>query len=212
MKRWLAVGAVLVTFGAATRAVAAPDVDPSRAIVKLYVTTVARDLLAPWRSGSSYGVTGSGVLIADGRILTAAHVVNDQTFVQVRPNGAARKYRARVTFVSHVTDLALLEVDDPAFHQGMTRLELGELPAVRGQVAAYGFPNGARRSRSRAESWLAWSTGPTPTAGRGCSRCRWTRRSRPAAAEGRWSRTAASWASRCRASRRAPSAAPYPRR
>jgi S1-C subfamily serine protease len=142
MKRLLTVGALLITLCSAARAVAVPDVDPSRAIVKLYVTTVARDLLAPWRSASSYGVMGSGVLIADGRILTAAHVVNDQTFVQLRPNGAARKYRARVMFVSHVTDLALLEVDDPAFHQGMTRLELGELPAVRAQVAAYGFPNG----------------------------------------------------------------------
>lgn len=142
MKRLLSVVSVLFTLCVAARPVAAQDVDPSRAIVKLYVTTVARDLLAPWRSGSSYGVTGSGVVITGGRILTAAHVVNDQTFVQVRPNGAARKFRARVLFVSHVSDLALLEVDDPAFHEGVTQLELGELPAVRAQVAAYGFPNG----------------------------------------------------------------------
>jgi S1-C subfamily serine protease len=116
--------------------------DPSRSIVKLYVTRVLRDLNAPWRPGWNWGVTGSGAVIEGGRILTAAHVVDDQTYVQVRPNGTARKFPARVTFVSHVADLALLEVDDPAFHEGVLPLKLGELPAVRDQVAAYGFPNG----------------------------------------------------------------------
>ncbi len=88
------------------------------------------------------GGTGSGSVIESGRVLTAAHVVNDQTFVQVRPNGTAREYRAPVAFVSHVADLALVEVDDRAFHEGLAPLELGELPAVRDRVAAYGFPNG----------------------------------------------------------------------
>jgi S1-C subfamily serine protease len=185
MKRLLAAVLVLLTLVVGARNVVAQDVDPSRAVVKLYVTTVARALLAPWRSGSSYGVTGSGAVIADGRILTAAHVVNDQTFVQVRPNGAARKYRARVTFVSHVSDLALLEVDDPAFHQGVTRLELGELPAVRAQVAAYGFPNGGETLSitsgivARVEHW------PYTHSWESLLALQMDRRSRPAAAEGR---------------------------
>jgi S1-C subfamily serine protease len=120
----------------------APRPDPSRAIVKLYVTRVLRDVRAPWRPGWNWGVTGSGAVIAGGRILTAAHVVDDQTFVQVRPNGTARKHPARVVFVSHAADLALLEVDDPAFHAAVVPLDLGELPEVRDRVAAYGFPNG----------------------------------------------------------------------
>jgi S1-C subfamily serine protease len=119
-----------------------PEADPSRSIVKLYVTRVARDVRAPWRPGWNYGATGSGAVIAGGRVLTAAHVVNDQTFVQVRPNGTPRRYRARVIFVSHVADLALLEVGDPAFHAEARPLPLGDLPAVRDAVAAYGFPNG----------------------------------------------------------------------
>jgi len=147
MKRFLPVVAVLLAPWVAARPAAAlpaavPDEDPSRSIVKLYVTTLGRDLYAPWRPGSSFSVTGSGAVIAGGRILTAAHVVNDQTFVQVRPNGTARKFRARVTFVSHLADLALVEVDDPGFHEGVVPLGLGDLPAVRDQVAAYGFPNG----------------------------------------------------------------------
>jgi S1-C subfamily serine protease len=127
--------------GGAPPAAAAGE-DPSRSVVKLYVTTVGRSLVAPWRPGWNFGVTGSGAVIEGGRILTAAHVVDDQTFVQVRRNGTARKFQARVTFVSHVADLALLEVDDPAFRAGVAPLALGELPAVRDEVEAHGFPNG----------------------------------------------------------------------
>jgi S1-C subfamily serine protease len=140
MKRFWLRAAVLVALALAARPAGAAD--PSRAVVKLYVTTVARDVMAPWRPGWNYQSTGSGAVIDGGHVLTAAHVVNDQTFVQVRPNGTAKKYRARVTFVSHVADLALVEVDDPAFHEGIVPLSLGELPAVRARVAAYGFPNG----------------------------------------------------------------------
>jgi S1-C subfamily serine protease len=140
MRRFWLVASLLVALGLVGSG--ADAADPSRSIVKLYVTRVLRDVQNPWRPGWNWGVTGSGAVIEGGRILTAAHVVDDQTFVQVRPNGTARKYRARVTFVSHVADLALLEVDDPAFHAAAAPLELGELPAVRDRVAAYGFPNG----------------------------------------------------------------------
>lgn len=165
MVRWLAALAVLgmaFVLGASLDAGAAPAAraaDPSRAIVKLYVTTVARDVTAPWRPGWNHGVTGSGAVIADGLVLTAAHVVDDATFVQVRPNGTARKFRGRVAFVSHVADLALVEVDDPAFRAGIAPLGLGELPAVRDRVAAYGFPNGGETLSitegvvARAEHW-----------------------------------------------------------
>lgn len=117
-----------------------PGQGPSRAIVKIYASAVGRDLAAPWRPGWTLGKTGSGAVISERRILTAAHVVDDQTFVQVRLNGTAVKAQARVRFVSHVADLALLELDDPAVLDGIAPLELGELPAVRDAVAAYGFP------------------------------------------------------------------------
>ena len=143
VRGWLA--AVVVLLGASVEAKAGPPartVDPSRSIVKLYVTTVARDVTAPWRPGWSHAVTGSGAVLGSGRVLTAAHVVDDQTYVQVRPNGTARKFRARVAFVSHAADLALVEVDDPGFRELTAPLELGDLPPVRAGVAAYGFPNG----------------------------------------------------------------------
>jgi len=143
--RRLVVAGVLGTVlgaGAAVEGAAGRGTDPSRSIVKIYASAVGRDVTSPWRAGWSYSSTGSGAVISEGRILTAAHVVEGQTFVLVRLNGTARKAQARVLFVSHVADLALLAVDDPGFLVGVAPLELGELPAVRDAVAAYGFPNG----------------------------------------------------------------------
>ena len=144
MKRALVVAGLVLAAGlwVAARSAAARPNDPSSAVVKLYVTAVARDLSAPWRPGVNLGRTGSGALLEGGRVLTAAHVVDDATFVQVRRNGSARKFTGRVLFVSHAADLALVEVDDPAFAAGVVPLALGSLPSVQGQVAACGFPNG----------------------------------------------------------------------
>ncbi len=136
------LGVVLGARVGAEGGAAVRGADPSRAIVKIYATAVGRDVTAPWRPGWSFSKTGSGAVISGGRILTAAHVVDDQTFVLVRLNGTARKARARVLFVSHVADLALLAVDEAGFLDGIPPLELGELPSVRDAVAAYGFPNG----------------------------------------------------------------------
>jgi len=136
----------LLTVAAGLPATARPEgaalADPTTAVVKVYVAAVAPSHDAPWRPGQSYGATGSGAVIEGGRVLTNAHVVLGHTFVQVRANGSAQKHLARVAFVSHLADLALLEVDAPEFHDGVRALPLGELPAVRDHVSALGFPNG----------------------------------------------------------------------
>jgi S1-C subfamily serine protease len=133
---------VVASLPAAAAADGAVSVDPSSAVVKVYVAALAPSHDAPWRPGQSYAATGSGAVVEGGRVLTNAHVVQGQTFVQVRPNGSAEKFPARVAFVSDPADLALLEVDAAAFHAAVQELPLGELPAVRDQVSALGFPNG----------------------------------------------------------------------
>ena len=116
--------------------------DPSAAVVKVYVAAVMPDAFAPWRPGWSFDVTGSGAVIEGRRILTNAHVVEGHTFVQVRFHGRPEKHPARVSFVSYVADLALLEMEDPERLAGITPLELGGLPGVQDEVAAFGFPTG----------------------------------------------------------------------
>ena len=112
------------------------------AIVKIYAVYSEYDYDMPWQlSGQSRGV-GSGCIISGNRVLTNAHVVADQTFIQVKRAGQAQKYNATVEVVAHECDLALLKVEDPSFFAGVKPLTLGDLPRMRDKVAVYGFPIG----------------------------------------------------------------------
>jgi len=128
---------------AAAAVLAQNDVRP--AIVNVYTTSQGADYSQPWQRSRQQHCTGSGCIIAGHRVLTNAHVVSDQTFVQVRRAGMADKYVATVLAVCHELDLALLGVADEAFFAGVTPLALGELPTVGDAVTAYGFPVGGTR-------------------------------------------------------------------
>ncbi len=110
--------------------------------VKIFTTFQKADFYQPWQTSAQDNLSGSGVIIDGDRILTNAHVVSDQIFVQVRRPGDAKKYEAFVEFVGHDTELAILKVKDPAFFKGTKPVVLGELPHQRDKVTVYGFPAG----------------------------------------------------------------------
>jgi S1-C subfamily serine protease len=136
-RRMLFAAALALGLGAAHA-----DVDPSDAIVKIYTVVNKADYYDPWFMRSPSSGTGSGCIIKGKKILTNAHVVSDETFVQVRRYGEARRVPARVVSVSHEADLAVLTVDDPGFFEGIEPLEFGELPKSQDEVVVYGFPLG----------------------------------------------------------------------
>jgi S1-C subfamily serine protease len=112
------------------------------ATVKIYAVYSEYDYDMPWQlAGQDRGV-GSGCIISGNRVLTNAHVVANQTFIQVKRAGHAKRYSAAVEIVAHECDLALLRVDDPSFFSGVKPLALGTLPRMRDKVAVYGFPVG----------------------------------------------------------------------
>lgn len=112
------------------------------AIVKIYTVFDNPDYYNPWRTHGPSGGTGSGCIIEGRKILSNAHVVGNQTFVQVRRYGDAQRYQARVLEVSHEGDLALLTVDDEDFFKNVKPLALGDLPEAQDEVLVYGFPLG----------------------------------------------------------------------
>lgn len=113
-----------------------------KAIVKIYAQCVRPYHFDPWSMDTPESCSGSGCIIGGSRILTNAHVVSDQTVVQVRRHGDAKRHFARLLYVSHDADLALLTVDDPSFFDGVTPLEIGPLPRPQEEVLVYGFPEG----------------------------------------------------------------------
>lgn len=110
-------------------------------IVKIYTVAKSPDFKRPWNS-SIYRMSGSGAVIAGNRILTNAHVVANNTFLEVRRYGETKRYEAKVVAVSHQADLAIVTVKDPAFFEGITPLQFGELPKIEQKVAVFGYPTG----------------------------------------------------------------------
>jgi len=140
-ERWRCVWA-LALLGLLIAAVPCVSQTVNEAIVKVYTVFNQPDYYNPWQMEGPQAATGSGCIIDGERILTSAHVVADQIFVQVKRAGQARWYTASVEIAAHDTDLAILAVADPAFFQGATALQVGTLPELRDRVVVYGFPKG----------------------------------------------------------------------
>ena len=131
---------LLVFFSLLSNSFASEDV--REAIVKVYTVSNSPDYYNPWSMQGPRASSGSGCIIEGNLILTNAHVVGNQTFLQVRKYGDTQRFTARVVAVSHLTDLALLTVDDEQFFEGEPALSLGELPETQQEVLVYGFPMG----------------------------------------------------------------------
>jgi S1-C subfamily serine protease len=112
------------------------------ALVRISAIHNHPDLAAPWQKMRPHTVTGSGVIIADQRVLTNAHIAEDAGMLEVQTESSSRRFTAQLLFVSHELDLALLGVADQAFFEDTKPLEVGELPPLQSRVSVYGFPEG----------------------------------------------------------------------
>jgi len=111
-------------------------------VVKIFVTSTPPSYYTPWENQGIEQASGSGVVISEKRILTNAHVVADASYIEVLLFGEAKRYEAKVMAVSHEADLALLEVLDNEFFDGISAVSIGDLPKLQDQVHVYGFPEG----------------------------------------------------------------------
>ena len=114
----------------------------SGATVQISTVTAGPDYAKPWQLNATETFTGSGAIITGNRILTNAHNVAWAVSIEVRRPALQKKFPARVQYIDHGTDLALLVVDDPAFFAGVEPLEIGGLPRIESEVTAYGYPVG----------------------------------------------------------------------
>ena len=110
-------------------------------IVKIYAASKTVSCITPWNTGMKRS-HGSGSIIDGNRILTNAHVVANETFIEVKRYGSSKRYEAKVEYISHQADLAILIVEDEKFFKNAKSLKLGVLPNIRQEVIVYGFPMG----------------------------------------------------------------------
>jgi S1-C subfamily serine protease len=122
-----------------------PNGQIQKSLVRVTSTEVEPDYRAPWNTGAIGRGVGAGFVIDGPRIMTNAHVVSNTRYLTVERDGDPNKYPARVLFVAHDCDLALITVDAPEFYKNMTPLEFGGIPALESTVSAYGYPIGGER-------------------------------------------------------------------
>lgn len=115
------------------------------AVFKIQVSSAEPNFTDPWKRQAPSGSSGTGFYIGKDRIITNAHVIADATFVTVLRDGASKPVPARVKFVAHDCDLALLEVDDTSIFKDSTPMKFGSLPKLRSPVSVIGFPMGGEQ-------------------------------------------------------------------
>ncbi len=149
---------------------AAPS-DVYRSVLRVEVATQVPDYETPWNSGRFSGGIGTGFIIGKNKILTNAHVVSNARRLLITVHGSPVKYPAKVEYIAHDCDLALLSVENFADFESFPTFELGDVPSLESQVRVIGYPIGGERlsvtrgvvsridfqpySHSRADSHLA---------------------------------------------------------
>ena len=114
----------------------------SSSVVKIYTASAKPDYYRPWQKKGNQSSSGTGVILDNHLILTAAHVVDNGTFIQVKKGKEAKKYIAKVKWIAHEADLALLEIEDKHFFDDVSAPAFGALPYRQDGVVVYGYPVG----------------------------------------------------------------------
>ena len=117
-----------------------------RGIVKVEVVNRTPDYETPWQGGNFGRGTGTGFLVAPGLFMTNAHVVANAEKIDISLYADARRIPAKVKYVAHDADLALLEIADASAFDGVPCLEFSEeMPQLEDTVRAIGYPIGGNR-------------------------------------------------------------------
>lgn len=119
--------------------------DVYKSVLRIEVATQTPDYRTPWNAGRFGGGIGTGFIIGKNQILTNAHVVSNARRVLITIYGSPKKYPAKVDFIAHDCDLALLSVEDFADFASFPAFEFDGIPALESQVRVIGYPIGGER-------------------------------------------------------------------
>ncbi len=112
-------------------------------VVRVNVTTQAWDFHRPWGKRQPFTRRAIGAVIAGQRVLVAAELVANSTYLELeRPEGG-RKVPATVETVDYEANLALLKADSPEFLASFPPLQVAE-SAIGDQLSVWQLENNGR--------------------------------------------------------------------
>jgi S1-C subfamily serine protease len=109
--------------------------DIYRSVLRIEVATQIPDYETPWNSGRFSGGIGTGFIIGKNKILTNAHVVSNARRLLITVYGSPTKYPAKVEYIAHDCDLALLSVEDFSDFEKFPTFEIGDVPSSNPRCA-----------------------------------------------------------------------------
>jgi len=116
-----------------------------RSVVRIAVDTINPDYQTPWNSGRFASGIGTGFIVGKNQILTNAHVASNQNRILVTVHGSSKKYPAKVEFIAHDCDLALLSLEDFSDFKDFPVFSFGDTPQLESEVTVIGYPVGGSR-------------------------------------------------------------------
>ena len=122
---------------------------PVDSVIRIFTTIQEPDWTMPWQTLNIAEARGSGVIIEEG-ILTAAHVIDLNTFIEVQLPGDAKRHITKVLHVCHDADLAILAL--PSAYKKIKSVPIGPMPKHRDHILVCGYPIGGEEV---CEHWRA---------------------------------------------------------
>ena len=114
-------------------------------VIQIKTTLFDYSYQTPWQAPRIQAALGTGFVIDQQRILTNAHVLSGANTIRVQHSDQLSDYRAKVEYIAHDADLALLSVEDASFFEDTCPLAIGTLPELNSPVDVIGFPIGGDR-------------------------------------------------------------------
>lgn len=126
--------------------IAPSTADIYRSVVRIEVATQTADYATPWNTGRFSGGIGTGFLIGPNKFLTNAHVVSNGQRYLINIYGSPEKHQAKVKYIAHDCDLAILEVEDFTPFAKLPVFSISTaVPQLESQVRVIGYPVGGER-------------------------------------------------------------------
>jgi S1-C subfamily serine protease len=122
-------------------------------VVKIEVNSFRYSYEKPWMQPNISREGGTGFIIElKGKklILTNAHVVSNALQIRVRRNDQREYFFAKVKYIAHDCDLALIDIDEKLnpreeFYKNSKSLEIGDVPKLNTPVIVIGYPIGGEK-------------------------------------------------------------------
>ena len=109
-------------------------------VVTLRVTGQDWNWKIPWAKQPPWTRTLTGLVVPGPRILVASPAMGNQLLIEVQKLGRDQRTPARLVLFDPEGPLALVEVDDPAFWEGLVPLPIAERAPTAGDVTIHRWP------------------------------------------------------------------------